>query len=633
MTSRHLRNSTALAAVLAFGLQIPANVSYAQDTAVDCAANPEACVDGKAVDGGENAVPDGGEAAGEVAPEAVTPEVVMPEVQAPAETPVEAPAEATPAPKEAPAEAAPAEQGTAEDVPAAKSAEEAAPAAEPAPEPAPEVKTPTDKPAEEPAAAQPAAQDSVPVEAVPGGEVAPAAEDTPEATPPVEKPAAAAPAADEATPAGEPVKEEVPAEETVPAEKPSQDQPQEAQPSLKPAVETEPAAEAPAKDTSAQEAPLQETQTKETPAEATQSKGARTGRLPAGEATAEPGEPIKAQASGSPEEPAAVVSDDVTDNQRAQNKEREERRRDKARDRRLELLGAAAVGAGIGMLIPALGGKVVEDQGDRIIVERDGDYYVRKDESSLLRYGDAEVHAERLRGGRTRETVTRRNGVRIVTIRDEGGFILYRSRILPDGREYVLVDNRQEDRLRRNYDRDLPPVRVGIPRERYIVPAGRASYDDIYDTFAAPPVEEVEQAYTLREVRESERLRDKMRRVDLDTVTFETGSAVVRQSQVPLLQDLARASAALIEEDPTTVLLIEGHTDAVGSEVSNLALSDRRAETVARILAELYDVPPENMVVQGYGESYLKIDTQGSEERNRRVTLRNITPLLSTGAR
>ncbi|WP_299815126.1 OmpA family protein [uncultured Roseibium sp.] len=621
MTSRHLRNSTALAAVLAFGLQIPPNVSYAQDTAVDCAATPQACEDGKTVEGGENAAdapaapapassepaspenvrpavdnsaPEAVEAAPEVAPETgdVVPEPVTPEAPAPVEAP-------------APAEPAPVEQEAQEEAPAAEPAEDAAPAEKPAPveEQAPEVNTPREKPAEEPQAVQPAAPDSAPSEEAPAAEPAPVTEETPETTAPAEKPAASAPSEEKATPAEKPV------------------------------VEPETSGEASTENTAADEAPAQETQVKETPSDATPSKGERTGRRPAGEASTEPGDPIKAQASGQPEEPAAVISDDATDAQRAQNKEREERRRDEARDRRLELLGAAAVGAGIGMLIPALGGKVVEDQGDRIIVERDGEYQVRKDESSLLRYGDAEVRAERLRGGRTRETVTRRNGVRIVTIRDEGGFILYRSRIMPDNREYVLIDNRQDDRRRRNYDRDLPPVRVGIPRERYIVPAGRASYEDIYDTFAAPPVEDVEQAYTLREVRESERLRDKMRRVDLDTVTFETGSAVVRQSQVPLLQDLARASAALIEEDPTTVLLIEGHTDAVGSEVSNLALSDRRAETVARILAELYDVPPENMVVQGYGESYLKIDTQGAEERNRRVTLRNITPLLSTSAR
>ncbi|MFZ2103584.1 MAG: OmpA family protein, partial [Oricola sp.] len=347
------------------------------------------------------------------------------------------------------------------------------------------------------------------------------------------------------------------------------------------------------------------------------------------ETAAPAGEPVQVT---EPEQPQLVVPDNLTDEQRTTIQAEEQQRRDDARDRRGELLGAAAIGAAIGILIPALGGTVVEDQGDRIIVERDGEYYVRKDESSLLRDGDVEVTVQRLRGGLTREIVTRRDGVQIVTIRDSGGYILRRSRVLPDGREYVIIDNGiRDDRTYVDYDRRLPPLRIDIPRDRYIVPARQADRDVIYQTFIAPPVEPVENAYTLREVRESERLRAKVRRVDLDTVTFETGSAIVRESEVQQLEELARASLALIDRDPSTVLLVEGHTDAVGSEVSNLALSDRRAETVAWILATRYDVPPENMVVQGYGEQFLKINTQRAEQQNLRVTIRNITPLLSAG--
>jgi outer membrane protein OmpA-like peptidoglycan-associated protein len=513
------------------------------------------------------------------------------------------------------------------------------PAAEEAPaEPAPEPEQPA---AEQPAEEQPAPAEEAPQTEQPAAEQ-PAAEEPAEETPaeevPAEEPAAEQPAAEEQPADEQPVTEEPvpsdeqpeagrPAEEQPAAEEPAVDQPAEEAPAEEQSSD-EPAAEQPATEETATDEPAteqpatEETTTQEQPAEQPQ----RTE-----DAREEPGEPVQAENTEQPEEPAAVVPDEITEEQRQQIQAQENQRREEARDRRRELLGAAAVGVGIGMLVPALGGKVVEDQGDRIIVERDGEYFVRKDESSLLRYGDAEVRVERLRGGRTRETVTRDNGVQIITIRDEGGYVLYRSRIMPDGREYVLIDNRDpdRDRRRRDWDRELPPLRVDIPRERYIVPARRADYDVIYETFIAPPVEEVEQAYSLREVRESERLRDKVRRVDLDTITFETGSATVRQSQVPLLEDLARASIALIEQDPSTVLLVEGHTDAVGSDISNLALSDRRAETVARILAEIYGVPPENMVVQGYGEDYLKVDTEGPSEENRRVTLRNITQLLS----
>ena len=84
----------------------------------------------------------------------------------------------------------------------------------------------------------------------------------------------------------------------------------------------------------------------------------------------------------------------------------------------------------------------------------------------------------------------------------------------------------------------------------------------------------------------------------------------------------------LLEANPAEVFLIEGHTDAVGKAAMNLALSDRRAESVALALTEYFDIPPENMIVQGYGESELLIDTQADERRNRRVAARVITPLL-----
>ena len=62
---------------------------------------------------------------------------------------------------------------------------------------------------------------------------------------------------------------------------------------------------------------------------------------------------------------------------------------------------------------------------------------------------------------------------------------------------------------------------------------------------------------------------------------------------------------------------------------NNLSLSDRRAQAVAEILSETFDVPPENLVTQGYGEQHLKIDTQGPEPRNRRVSIINITALMA----
>ena len=94
-------------------------------------------------------------------------------------------------------------------------------------------------------------------------------------------------------------------------------------------------------------------------------------------------------------------------------------------------------------------------------------------------------------------------------------------------------------------------------------------------------------------------------------------------------QASASAIGAVIRRKPNEVFLVEGHTDAVGSDEDNLSLSDRRAESVASILSQHYQIPPENLTPQGYGEQHLKVPTEGPSRENRRVTIRRITPLLT----
>ncbi len=342
-------------------------------------------------------------------------------------------------------------------------------------------------------------------------------------------------------------------------------------------------------------------------------------------------EPIEEKLEKATKEQTTVVSEGISDDQRKRLDRAEKNRREKARDNRGEMLGAAALGAVVGALVPALGGRVVADQGDRIIVERDGQYFVHKDESTLFRDRGSDVRVERLRNGSTKEIITRRNGVEIITVRDPGGFIVSRYKVLPNGETYILFDAREDERHRGNVE--LPRYRVDIPQERYVVSARRANRQLFRETFMAQPVYMPPERYSLRQVRENVELRDMVRRVDLDTINFATGSAYVTESQVLLLGDVAGAMLDVIDRDPSAVFLIEGHTDAVGSELYNLDLSDRHAETVARILTDYYDVPPENLVMQGYGEHYLKVATFGPSWENRRATIRNISPLLETASR
>ena len=264
--------------------------------------------------------------------------------------------------------------------------------------------------------------------------------------------------------------------------------------------------------------------------------------------------------------------------------------------------------------------------GDRVVVRGD-------DNQRFIRDG-GEPYYERLPGGRVRETVERRDGTQVVTIRNRYGDVIQRSRIDDRGREYVLfyapelMEDPDRDYVYRDPGLDLPPMRLRIPVTDYIIDTSSDPDRDYYRFLEQPPVEPVERVYSLDEVRYSARIRDKVRRIDLDTITFATGSAEIPMAQARSLRKVADAINKALDKNPGETFLIEGHTDAVGSDESNLVLSDERAASVANVLTDVYGIPPENLATQGYGERYLKVQTLGPEQQNRRVTIRRVTPLV-----
>lgn len=279
------------------------------------------------------------------------------------------------------------------------------------------------------------------------------------------------------------------------------------------------------------------------------------------------------------------------------------------------------------------GGRIIiEEPGNRRIYRESGRDFIRSDEIERLRRRSRDFREDRRANGDRVTTIVRPNGVRIVTVKDEFGRPLRRIKFLPGGRQIVLFHNR---RRKRDYAfRDalitLAPLALAIPRERYIVDADEATEEDVYEALIAPPVQRLDRGYTLDEVLTSVDLRERLRRVDLDTITFDFGSWEVGPAQSARLEIVASVMKDIIEGNPEALFLLEGHTDAVGSEIDNLTLSDRRAESVATVLTEEFDVPAENLVTQGYGEQFLKIETQEPDRENRRVTVRNIEPLLSS---
>ncbi|RWE10597.1 MAG: hypothetical protein EOS23_14500 [Mesorhizobium sp.] len=280
------------------------------------------------------------------------------------------------------------------------------------------------------------------------------------------------------------------------------------------------------------------------------------------------------------------------------------------------------------------GAELVREVNNRFIFRTDNTYFIERPREERFIIDAREVYYEELPRSRQREVVVRPDGTRIVTIRNRWGDVVRRVKILPDDREIVLVyveDDYYDEVLEwRDPGLDLPPLDLDIPVRDYILDAEWVEDPEDYYTFLdQPPVEQVERTYSLDEVRRSARIRDKVRRIDLDIINFEFGSAQIPESEIGKLEGVAEAMQRLLKENPGETFLIEGHTDAVGAEVANLALSDQRAEAVATALTNVFDIAPENMETQGYGEQYLKVETQEPERENRRVAIRRITPLVA----
>ncbi|MBY5931749.1 OmpA family protein [Tateyamaria omphalii] len=479
-----------------------------------------------------------------------------------------------------------------------------------------------------------------PAEDVPADDVAetPAEEAPAEAAPTedvVETPSEEAPAEDAAeTPA-----EEAPTEET--AETPAEEAPAEG-------VAETPAEEAPTEEvveTPAEEAPAEEVV--ETPAE--EAPAEEVVETPAEEATAE-GDTETAEAE--PE----VVQDDTADTTAAANAqveteaaaapvtteagegaevetvtEESARSSDEEFSRaeavtedddglsKLEKFALGALGVAAVATILNQDDDVVVASDDRVVLQDgQGGYRVLKNDDELLRRPGARVTTEQFDDGSTRTIVNREDGSRVVTIRSASGQTLMRTRILPDGREVMLFDDTQT----------VQPVDVATLPTTEVRPALRASDNGELRAALAALENPTDRTYSLQQVRQIRAVRNLVPEIDVEAVNFESGSAVIQPEEARDLAEIGQLIADEIAVDPGAVFLIEGHTDAVGGAAMNLALSDRRAESTALALTEYFAIPPENLVVQGYGEANLKVRTNAAERINRRVAVRKITPLL-----
>ena len=106
---------------------------------------------------------------------------------------------------------------------------------------------------------------------------------------------------------------------------------------------------------------------------------------------------------------------------------------------------------------------------------------------------------------------------------------------------------------------------------------------------------------------------------------FDTNSAVLKPGYTPTLNKIARV---LNQYGKTTVTVI-GHTDSVGTDAYNQALSERRAQSVLDYFAG-QNVNPLRLESYGKGETEPRADnsTEAGRTLNRRVELW-ILPVLA----
>jgi outer membrane protein OmpA-like peptidoglycan-associated protein len=100
-------------------------------------------------------------------------------------------------------------------------------------------------------------------------------------------------------------------------------------------------------------------------------------------------------------------------------------------------------------------------------------------------------------------------------------------------------------------------------------------------------------------------------------ILFATGKSDVQPESRPVLKEIAKT----LKEHPDLKVLIEGHTDNVGTPASNLTLSDARAAAVKATLVSDFGVDGSRITTKGLGDTKPSVPnvTAAGRAQNRRV--------------
>jgi outer membrane protein OmpA-like peptidoglycan-associated protein len=201
---------------------------------------------------------------------------------------------------------------------------------------------------------------------------------------------------------------------------------------------------------------------------------------------------------------------------------------------------------------------------------------------------------------------------------------ILRSR-LQEERNIRRVELEKPSNVRRIVIEDDQDFADDVPEDIF---AAEVEDDQIERALLAPPRQKFARKISVEEFAAKPQARKALTRIEVDTIRFGFNEAFVREEEVDSLDQIAAVIERVLKKYPREVFLIEGHTDAVGSDPYNAKLSKARAEAVKKALSTYYIIPARNLQTVGLGERYLKIPTAEAEQENRRVSISRATSVF-----
>ena len=102
----------------------------------------------------------------------------------------------------------------------------------------------------------------------------------------------------------------------------------------------------------------------------------------------------------------------------------------------------------------------------------------------------------------------------------------------------------------------------------------------------------------------------------INDILFETNSSELSERSMFILKEFS----SFLIDNPTSKIMIQGHTDDNGDDTENLKLSEARAKSVKDYLISL-NIKSDRMTAKGFGETVPKLPNSSDANRakNRRT--------------